>query len=79
MVRRTEPGGRNLIERLRGRPGLLAPRALPRADNALLGMELRRRRRRWAVLAIAVVALADVVGAIVPRTRRSSSGTSPSA
>ena len=32
-------------------------------------MEQRRRRRRWAVLAIAVVALADVVGAVVPRTR----------
>jgi len=32
-------------------------------------MEQRRRRRRWAVLAIAVVAFADVVGAVVPRTR----------
>jgi phosphatidylglycerol lysyltransferase len=62
-------GGRNLFERLRGRPGLLAPRAVPRADNALLGMEQRRHRRRWAVLAIAFVAIADVVGAVVPRTR----------
>jgi phosphatidylglycerol lysyltransferase len=69
VARRTEPGGRNLLERLRGRPGLLAPRALPRADNALLGMEQRRRRRRWAVLAIFVVAFADVVGAVIPRTR----------
>lgn len=69
MARQREPEGRNLIERLRGRPGLLAPRALPRADNALLGMEQRRRRRRWAVLSITVVALADVVGALVPRTR----------
>jgi phosphatidylglycerol lysyltransferase len=69
LARRTETKGRSLIERLRGRPGLLAPRALPRADNALLGMEQRRRRRRWAVLAIAVVAVADVVGAVVPRTR----------
>src|SRR5450432_2626278 len=69
MARQREPEGRNLIERLRGRPGLLSPRAIPRADNALLGMEQRRRRRRWAVLAIAVVAFADVVGAVVPRTR----------
>ena len=69
VVRRTEPEGRSLVERLRGRPGLLSPRAIPRADNALLGMEQRRRRRRWAVLAIAVVAFADVVGAVVPRTR----------
>ncbi len=61
--------GRNLVERLRGRPGLLSPRAIPRADNALLGMEQRRRRRRWAVIAIAVVAFADIVGAVVPRTR----------
>jgi phosphatidylglycerol lysyltransferase len=69
VARHSEAGGRNLIERLRGRPGMLAPRAFPRADNALLGMEQRRRRRRWAVLAIAVVALADVVGAVVPRTQ----------
>src|SRR4051812_3171005 len=60
---------RRRFERLRTRPGLLAPRALPRADNALLGMEQRRHRRRWAVIAIAVVATADVVGALVPRTR----------
>jgi phosphatidylglycerol lysyltransferase len=69
MARRSETRERNLLERLRGRPGLLAPRALPRADNALLAMEQRRRRRRWAVLAIAVVAFADVVGAVVPRTQ----------
>jgi phosphatidylglycerol lysyltransferase len=69
MARQREAEGRNLLERLRGRPGLLAPRAVPRADNALLGMEQRRRRRRWAVLAITVVAIADVVGALVPRTR----------
>jgi phosphatidylglycerol lysyltransferase len=69
MARHPEIGARNLLERLRGRPGLLAPRTIPRADNALLGMEQRRRRRRWAVLAIAVVAFADVVGAVVPRTR----------
>lgn len=69
MARHSESEGRNLLERLRGRPGLLAPRTVPRADNALLGMEQRRRRRRWAVLAITVVALADIVGALVPRTR----------
>ena len=69
VARRRDAGGRNLIERLRRRPALLAPRAVPRADNALLGMEQRRRRRRWAVLAISVVAFADVVGAVVPRTR----------
>lgn len=69
MARHRQHAKRNLIERLRGRPGLLAPLALPRADNALLGMEQRRRRRRWAVIAITVVALADVVGALVPRTR----------
>lgn len=69
MARHRQSAKRNLIERLRGRPGLLAPLALPRADNALLGMDQRRRRRRWAVIAITVVALADVVGALVPRTR----------
>src|SRR5436190_19882822 len=62
----TERGG--VLGRLRSRPSLRAPRALPRADNALLGMEQRRHRRRWAVLAITVVALADVVAAVVPRT-----------
>src|SRR5260221_7914071 len=67
VTERKQRGGR--LERLRSRPSLRAPRALPRADNALLGMEQRRHRRRWAVLAITVVALADVVAAVVPRTR----------
>jgi phosphatidylglycerol lysyltransferase len=69
VTRRTERSEGGLAERFRSRPSFRAPRAIPRADNALLGMEQRRHRRRWAVLAIAVVALADIVGAVVPRTR----------
>ena len=52
------------------RPRLVDPRiGSHRADNALQVMELRRRRRLLAVGLTSLVALADIVGALLPRTR----------